>query len=150
MQSTVFRILVMYVSGEEVIAGVFDNQTAVFEQTLRMERKPLSYQPIIQMCTNVLASLDEEGINVWKLQAVCVPHSIEGGTGGQEEMERNQAAIRCGMDMARCMSDRLNIPAYFAVPGCLSEADHEQAVYPGDPSLLYLAKQALFMLEDDY
>ncbi|KAB7708822.1 hypothetical protein F9802_01355 [Bacillus aerolatus] len=144
MRAKAFRMLVMYVSGEEVRAGVFDNKIEVFDQNLLVGEQPLPH-----MCTNLLASLDEEGINISKLQAVCVPGFSEKETAGRVEKETGEEAIVCGMDMARYISRRLNIQACFAVPGSLSITGSEQPIYPGDPYLLYLAEQALFMLMND-
>ncbi|HEY9576711.1 MAG TPA: hypothetical protein VIR64_03465 [Pseudobacillus sp.] len=135
MQAKAFRMLVMYVAGEEVIAGVFDNQIAVFEQTFPYEKKSLK-----EMCLYLLASLDKEGINLSRLQAVCAPESKE------EAAAESQKEVEYGMKMARYIADHLNIPAYFAFSSYLLYAENEQSAYPGDHCLLSLAKQALLML----
>lgn len=127
MQATAFRMLVIYVSGEKVIAGVFNNQMAVFEQIFLCEEKSLAKRSI-----HLLASLDKEGINLSKLQAVCAPESKNEGD--------------AGAGMACYIAGRLNIPAYFVFSGYLPQMELGHSVYPGDRYLLFLAKQALFML----
>ncbi|OCA92661.1 hypothetical protein [Pseudobacillus wudalianchiensis] len=135
MRSKAFRMLVMYVAGEEVIAGVFDNQIAVLEQTF-----PYKKQPLAEMCLYLLASLDREGINLSKLKVVCVPGALE------EATARSQKDVDEGIRMARYIADYLNIPAHSAFSSDLLQTKNRQSAYHGDHGLLFLAEKALLML----
>lgn len=138
MQAKAFRMLVIYVSREEVTAGVFDNRIAVFEQTFPYEERTLA-----ELCLHLLVSLDKEGINLSKLQAVCAPRLSD------ITMEGSGEEINCGINMACYISGQLNIPAYFVVSGQFPQLRHKYFAYHGDHYLLSLAEQTLFILTGD-
>ncbi|MEK4028869.1 hypothetical protein MKZ02_09965 [Pseudobacillus sp. FSL P4-0506] len=138
MQAKAFRMLVMYVSKEEVIAGVFHNQIAVFEQAFPYEKKTPA-----ELCLHLLASLDREGMNLSKLQVVCVPRSLD------TTLEDGKKEVDYGVNMACYISGQLNIPAYFVVFSQLPQTRCKYSTYQGDRYLLSLAEQTLFILTGD-
>lgn len=140
MQTKHSRILVMYAAKNTVSTGIFDGQTAIFEQIFQVEACLSANRPLISR--DILACLDEEGINLSRLEAVCVP-----GT-EQKESSRSEPLAAQAIDMAAYISQQLNIPVYFIPAEQMPHMPGERSDYPGDPYLLYLAAHAQFMMKN--
>ncbi|PAQ16279.1 hypothetical protein CD798_02670 [Bacillaceae bacterium SAOS 7] len=134
MQMQPYRMLTMYVDNHSVNTGIFDNEIAVFERTLPFGNEPSSVPFINTYSEKLLASLDEEGMNMSKLQAVCVP-SV---TNGMAERD-----LLAGMKIAAAIAERLHIPVFFVHTNRWEQESSKQVAYDGDPLLLLLAEQAL-------
>ncbi|OZI11893.1 hypothetical protein CEW92_09140 [Bacillaceae bacterium SAS-127] len=134
MQMKSYRMLVMYVDNHSVNTGMFDNEIAVFERTLPFENEPPSVQVIHTYSEKLLASLDEEGMNMSKVQAICGPKVVN---------ELAEPNVLVGMKIAAAIAERLHIPVFFVYTNVWRQESSKQVAYDGDPLLLLLAQQAL-------
>ncbi|WP_273126283.1 butyrate kinase [Metabacillus sp. HB246100] len=151
MQVQEYRILVINPGSTSTKIGVFDNERSIFEKTLRHDSELInSYPNIIDQYEfrkqTILESLDEEGINISKLNAVCgrggLLRPIEGGTYAvnKQMLEdlRNgfagQHASNLGGIIAFEIATGLNIPAYIVDPVVVDEME-QIAKISGVPSI---------------
>ncbi|MGD7045533.1 butyrate kinase [Jeotgalibacillus proteolyticus] len=140
MQETQYRILVINPGSTSTKIGVFDGETAVLEKTIRHETVQIeTYSKIIDQYEfrkmTILEALDEEGINISKLNAVCgrggLLRPIEGGTYAvNDEMLKDlragysgQHASNLGGIIAYEIAAGLNVPAYIVDPVVVDELD---------------------------
>nr|WP_285813571.1 butyrate kinase [Rossellomorea marisflavi] len=138
VQEIKHRILVINPGSTSTKIGVFDEDRSVFEKTIRHETETINqYQTIIDQYEfrkhTILEALDEEGINISKLSAVCgrggLLKPIEGGTYlVNEEMLRDlregvsgQHASNLGGILAFEIASGLNIPSYIVDPVVVDE-----------------------------
>lgn len=138
MQEIKHRILVINPGSTSTKIGVFDEDRSVFEKTIRHETETINQYPtIIDQYEfrkhTILEALDEEGINISKLSAVCgrggLLKPIEGGTYlVNEEMLRDlregvsgQHASNLGGILAFEIASGLNIPSYIVDPVVVDE-----------------------------
>lgn len=134
------RILVINPGSTSTKIGVFDNERSIFEKTIRHDREILSqYDSIITQYefrkNTILTSLDTEGINISKLNAVCgrggLLRPIEGGTyrvndlmlSDLREGFSGEHASNLGGILAYEIASALNIPAYIVDPVVVDELD---------------------------
>jgi butyrate kinase len=146
-----YRILVINPGSTSTKIGVFDNERSIFEKTLRHDTEKLNTFPnIIDQYEfrkqTILETLDEEGINISKLNAVCgrggLLRPIEGGTytvNDQmiEDLQKGfagQHASNLGGIIAFEIADALNIPAFIVDPVVVDEME-EIAKISGVPSI---------------
>lgn len=151
LQVQEYRILVINPGSTSTKIGVFDNERSIFEKTLRHDSELInSYPNIIDQYEfrkqTILESLDEEGINISKLNAVCgrggLLRPIEGGTYAVNEQMledlRNgfagQHASNLGGIIAFEIATGLNIPAYIVDPVVVDEME-QIAKISGVPSI---------------
>ncbi|MBM7604570.1 butyrate kinase [Metabacillus crassostreae] len=151
MQVNEYRILVINPGSTSTKIGVFDNERSMFEKTLRHDAEKINTFPsIIDQYEfrkqTILETLDEEGINISKLNAVCgrggLLRPIEGGTYtvNDQMLEdlRNgfagQHASNLGGIIAFEIANGLNIPAYIVDPVVVDEM-HEIAKVSGVPAI---------------
>lgn len=151
MQVNEFRILVLNPGSTSTKIGVFDNERSIFEKTLRHDIDKINqYSTIIDQYEfrkqTILETLDEEGINISKLNAVCgrggLLRPIEGGTytvNNQmlEDLKKGfagQHASNLGGIIAYEIASGLNIPAYIVDPVVVDEME-EIAKVSGIPSI---------------
>ncbi|PMC39548.1 butyrate kinase [Bacillus sp. UMB0899] len=135
-----FRILVINPGSTSTKIGVFDNERSIFEKTLRHDNEKLSIFPTIIdqyefRKQTILETLDEEGINISKLSAVCgrggLLRPIEGGTYTvNDEMIKDlrkgfagQHASNLGGIIAFEIANALNIPAFIVDPVVVDEME---------------------------
>ncbi|MDG5470743.1 butyrate kinase [Jeotgalibacillus sp. ET6] len=140
MQETQYRILVINPGSTSTKIGVFDGETAVLEKTIRHETVQIeAYSKIIDQYEfrkmTILEALDEEGINISKLNAVCgrggLLRPIEGGTYAvNDEMLKDlragysgQHASNLGGIIAYEIASGLNVPAYIVDPVVVDELE---------------------------
>ena len=140
MQETQYRILVINPGSTSTKIGVFDGETAVLEKTVRHEAAEIeSFSKIIDQYDfrkrTILEALDEEGINISKLAAVCgrggLLRPIEGGTYAvNAEMLKDlragysgQHASNLGGIIAYEIAAGLNIPSFIVDPVVVDELD---------------------------
>lgn len=138
MQETEYRILVINPGSTSTKIGVFDSDRPILEKTIRHSTEELSsFQTVISQYQfrkdAVLEAMDEEGINISRLSAVCgrggLLRPIEGGTyevNSQmlEDLEKGysgQHASNLGGIIAREIAAGLNIPAYIVDPVVVDE-----------------------------
>jgi len=146
-----YRILVINPGSTSTKIGVFDNERSIFEKTLRHDSEKLNTYPhIIDQYEfrkqTILETLDQEGINISKLSAVCgrggLLRPIEGGTytvNDQmiEDLRKGfagQHASNLGGIIAFEIADALNIPAFIVDPVVVDEME-EIAKISGVPSI---------------
>ncbi|TXC93419.1 butyrate kinase [Metabacillus litoralis] len=151
MQVNEYRILVINPGSTSTKIGVFDNERSMFEKTLRHDTEKINkFSSIIDQYEfrkqTILETLDEEGINISKLNAVCgrggLLRPIEGGTYtvNDQMLEdlRNgfagQHASNLGGIIAFEIANGLNIPAYIVDPVVVDEM-HEIAKVSGVPAI---------------
>ncbi|WP_338789207.1 butyrate kinase [Metabacillus sp. FJAT-53654] len=151
MQVNQYRILVLNPGSTSTKIGVFDSEISIFEKTLRHDLDKLNTYPnIIDQYEfrkqAILETLDEEGINISKLNAVCgrggLLRPIEGGTYivNDQMLEdlRNgfagQHASNLGGIIAYEIANGLNIPAYIVDPVVVDEME-EIAKVSGVPTI---------------
>ena len=151
MLSNEYRILVINPGSTSTKIGVFDNKRSIFEKTLRHDAEKLNtFSTIIDQYEfrkqTILETLDEEGINISKLNAVCARggllRPIEGGTYTvNDEMIEDlrkgfagQHASNLGGIIAFEIAAALNIPAYIVDPVVVDEMQ-EIAKISGIPSI---------------
>ncbi|NRG46498.1 butyrate kinase [Bacillus sp. CRN 9] len=138
MQEQINRILVINPGSTSTKIGVFDNDSSVFEKTLRHDTDVINkFENIIDQYefrkNAILETLDAEGINISKLNAVCgrggLLRPIEGGTYGvNEEMLEDlkigfagQHASNLGGIIAYEIATGLNIPSFIVDPVVVDE-----------------------------
>ncbi|MCH1626643.1 butyrate kinase [Fredinandcohnia quinoae] len=140
MQEKEYRILVINPGSTSTKIGVYDNERSVFEKTIRHDSSVInSFESIIAQYdfrkTTILETLDSEGINISKLNAVCgrggLLRPIEGGTYRvNEHMLQDlklgyagQHASNLGGIIAHEIAKGLNIPSYIVDPVVVDELD---------------------------
>ncbi|CAM3798672.1 butyrate kinase [Mesobacillus zeae] len=140
MQQTEYRILVINPGSTSTKIGVFDNEFSVFEKTIRHDAGTInSYEKIIDQYEfrkkTILETLDEEGINISRLSAVCgrggLLHPIEGGTydvnaNMLDDLQAGfagQHASNLGGILAYEIAAGLNIPAFIVDPVVVDELE---------------------------
>ncbi|MFZ7945172.1 butyrate kinase [Neobacillus sp. 19] len=133
-----YRILIINPGSTSTKIGVFDNEISIFEKTIRHEAEIInSYSTIIEQYefrkTTILETLDQEGINISKLSAVCgrggLLRPIEGGTYAVNDLMledlRNgfsgQHASNLGGILAYEIAEGLNIPSFIVDPVVVDE-----------------------------
>ncbi len=146
-----YRILVLNPGSTSTKIGVFDNERAVFERNIRHDREKLQMYPnIIDQFEfrkqTILEILDEESINISKIDAVCgrggLLRPIEGGTYIVNELMledlkngfAGQHASNLGGIIASEIAAGLNIPAYIVDPVVVDEME-EIAKISGLPAI---------------
>jgi len=140
MQEQKFRILTINPGSTSTKIGVFENERPLLEKTIRHDAETLrQYKTIIDQYEfrkqTILAALDEEGINLSKLSAVCgrggLLRPIEGGTyrvneAMLEDLRRGysgQHASNLGGILAHEIASALNIPAFIVDPVVVDELE---------------------------
>lgn len=140
MQKNTFRILAINPGSTTTKIGVFENDIPLLEKTLRHETEQLdTFESIIDQYTfrkqTILETLDNEGINISKLSAVCgrggLLRPIEGGTYHVNEhmLEdlrigySGQHASNLGGILAHEIAKGLNISAYIVDPVVVDELE---------------------------
>lgn len=138
VQEHSYRILVINPGSTSTKIGVFENDVLLMEKTIRHSSEEIGKFPsIIDQYEfrkeTILEALDEEGINISKLSAVCgrggLLRPIEGGTYAvNEEMLRDlkkgfsgQHASNLGGILAFEIATGLNIPSYIVDPVVVDE-----------------------------
>ncbi|MGM0834553.1 MAG: butyrate kinase [Bacillota bacterium] len=133
-----YRILVINPGSTSTKIGVFDNERSVFEKTIRHDSETInSFASIFDQYefrkTTILEALDQEGINISKLSAVCgrggLLRPIEGGTYSvNDEMLKDlkvgysgQHASNLGGILAYEIATGLNIPSFIVDPVVVDE-----------------------------
>jgi butyrate kinase len=151
LQENEYRILVLNPGSTSTKIGVFDNERSIFEKTLRHDIEKLNnYPSIIDQYDfrkhAILETLDEEGINISKLNAVCgrggLLRPIEGGTYTVNDLMLDdlkqgyagQHASNLGGIIAFEIASGLNIPAYIVDPVVVDEME-EIAKISGVPAI---------------
>jgi butyrate kinase len=132
------RILVINPGSTSTKIGVFDNEIPVFEKTIRHSDEKLQlFQSIFEQYqfrkNTILETLDNEGINISKVKAVCgrggLLRPIEGGTYLVNEAMihdlrigySGQHASNLGGILAHEIASGLNIPAFIVDPVVVDE-----------------------------
>jgi butyrate kinase len=140
LQDKKFRILVINPGSTSTKIGVFDNEISVFEKTIRHDADIInSFDDIISQYEfrkkTILETLDEEGINISKLSAVCgrggLLRPIEGGTYAVNEQMLSdlhqgyagQHASNLGGILAYEIASGLNIPSFIVDPVVVDELE---------------------------
>ncbi len=140
LQDKEYRILVINPGSTSTKIGVYDNERSIFEKTIRHDRYELNvYDNIIDQYefrkTTILKNLDNEGINISKLSAVCgrggLLKPIQGGTYKvNEDMLHDlrigyagQHASNLGGILAYEIASGLNIPPYIVDPVVVDELE---------------------------
>ncbi|MHC0035995.1 butyrate kinase [Pseudoneobacillus sp. C159] len=135
-----YRILVINPGSTSTKIGVFDNEISILEKTIRHDSEIInSFDNIIDQYefrkNTILETLDQEGINVSKLNAVCgrggLLRPIEGGTYAVNELMlqdlrsgySGQHASNLGGIIAFEIATGLNIPSYIVDPVVVDELD---------------------------
>jgi butyrate kinase len=135
-----YRILVINPGSTSTKIGVFDNEISILEKTIRHDSEIInSFENIIDQYefrkNTILETLDQEGINVSKLSAVCgrggLLRPIEGGTYAVNEVMlqdlrsgySGQHASNLGGIIAFEIASGLNIPSYIVDPVVVDELD---------------------------
>ncbi len=138
MQKQLNRILVINPGSTSTKIGVFDNDVQILEKTIRHSTEELADFPAIIdqfqfRKQTILEALDEEGMNVSKLSAVCgrggLLRPIEGGTyavnaemlNDLREGYSGQHASNLGGIIANEIAEGLNIPAFIVDPVVVDE-----------------------------
>ncbi|WP_139377166.1 butyrate kinase [Halobacillus hunanensis] len=145
------RILVINPGSTSTKIGVFDNKQVVLEKTIRHKPEEINqYKRIIDQYEFrkhvILSVLDEEGINISKLSAVCgrggLLRPIEGGTyevneamiADLKEGYNGEHASNLGGIIASEIAKGLNIGAYIVDPVVVDEL-HDLARISGVPEI---------------
>lgn len=140
MQKQPHRILVLNPGSTSTKIGVFDNDILIMENTIRHSTEKLTqFTSIIDQFEfrkqTILEALDEEGMNVSNLSAVCgrggLLRPIEGGTYAVNEVMLNdlrkgvsgQHASNLGGIIAFEIAQALNIPSFIVDPVVVDELD---------------------------
>ncbi|EIJ78799.1 butyrate kinase [Bacillus methanolicus PB1] len=140
MQEKTYRILVINPGSTSTKIGVFDNEMSVFEKIIRHDAEMInSSDEIISQYEfrkkTILESLDNEGINISKISAVCgrggLLRPIEGGTYAVNEQMisdlregyAGQHASNLGGILAYEIASGLNVPAFIVDPVVVDELD---------------------------
>ncbi|TKD70047.1 butyrate kinase [Pseudalkalibacillus hwajinpoensis] len=133
-----FRLLVINPGSTSTKIGVFDNERAVFEKSLRHDTNEINqFETIIDQYEfrkkTILEALDEEAINISKLDAVVgrggLLRPIEGGTYSVNDQMledlRNgysgEHASNLGGIIAFEIAEQLNIPSFIVDPVVVDE-----------------------------
>lgn len=140
LPDTKYRILVINPGSTSTKIGVFDNEISIFEKTIRHDSEMInSFNTIIDQYefrkNTILETLDNAGINISKLSAVCgrggLLRPIEGGTYAVNntmlEDLRNgfagQHASNLGGIIAYEIASGLNIPSFIVDPVVVDELE---------------------------
>ncbi|UQD52668.1 butyrate kinase [Bacillus methanolicus] len=140
MQEKKYRILAINPGSTSTKIGVFDNEISVLEKIIRHDADMInSFEDIISQYEfrkkTILETLDNEGINISKLSAVCgrggLLRPIEGGTYAVNEQMLSdlregyagQHASNLGGILAYEIASGLNIPAFIVDPVVVDELD---------------------------
>ncbi|MED4530639.1 butyrate kinase [Metabacillus fastidiosus] len=140
MQNSKSRILVINPGSISTKIGVFDNERSIFEKTIRHDAAELNiYAHITDQYEFrkqiILETLDREGINLSKFNAVCARggllRPIEGGTYlvNDQMLEdlrigyAGEHASNLGGIIAFEIASNLNIPAYIVDPVVVDEME---------------------------
>jgi butyrate kinase len=140
LQEKEYRILIINPGSTSTKIGIFDNEISVFEKIIRHDAEIInSFNNIIDQYefrkNMILETLDNEGINISKLSAVCgrggLLRPIEGGTYAvNENMLKDlragfsgQHASNLGGIIAYEIASGLNIPSYIVDPVVVDELD---------------------------
>ncbi|HEY2420780.1 MAG TPA: butyrate kinase [Neobacillus sp.] len=140
MQDQKYRILIINPGSTSTKIGIFDNEIPIFEKTIRHEAEMInSYSYIIDQYefrkNTILETLDNEGINISKLSAVCgrggLLRPIKGGTYAVNETMltdlrsglSGQHASNLGGIIAFEIASGLNIPSFIVDPVVVDELD---------------------------
>lgn len=140
MQEQLHRILVINPGSTSTKIGVFDNEILIMERTIHHSAESLAEFPTIPdqyrfRTQTILETLDEEGMNVSKLSAVCgrggLLHPIEGGTYKVnktmlKDLRKGilgQHASNLGGIIAYEIAEGLNIPSFIVDPVVVDELD---------------------------
>lgn len=140
MQEKEYRILVINPGSTSTKIGVFDNERSIFEKTIRHDTDKINaFNSIIEQYEfrkqTILETLDEEGINISKLSAVCgrggLLRPIEGGTYYvNDQMLQDlrmgfagQHASNLGGIIAYEIAGGLNIPSFIVDPVVVDEME---------------------------
>lgn len=140
MQEKEYRILVINPGSTSTKIGVFDNERSIFEKTIRHDADIINaFNSIIDQYEfrkqTILETLDEEGINISKLSAVCgrggLLRPIEGGTYHVNEQMLHdlrigfagQHASNLGGIIAFEIAGGLNIPSFIVDPVVVDEME---------------------------
>jgi butyrate kinase len=135
-----YRILVINPGSTSTKIGVFDNEVSIFEKTIRHETESINnFASIIDQYefrkTTILETLDNEGINISKLSAVCgrggLLRPIKGGTYSVNDLMltdlrsgyAGQHASNLGGIIAFEIASGLNIPAFIVDPVVVDELE---------------------------
>jgi butyrate kinase len=135
-----YRILVINPGSTSTKIGVFDNEMSILEKTIRHDSEIINrFANIIDQYefrkNTILETLDNEGINVSKLSAVCgrggLLRPIEGGTYAVNDLMledlrkgySGQHASNLGGIIAYEIATGLNIPSYIVDPVVVDELD---------------------------
>jgi butyrate kinase len=140
VQEQSYRILVINPGSTSTKIGVFENDMGILEKTIRHDTDVInSFQNIIDQYefrkNTILETLDEEGININKLSAVCgrggLLRPIEGGTYAVNEAMlkdlregyAGQHASNLGGIIAYEIASGLNIPSFIVDPVVVDELE---------------------------
>lgn len=135
-----YRMLIINPGSTSTKIGVFDNEISILEKTIRHDAEIINtFANIIDQYefrkTTILETLDNEGINISKLNAVCgrggLLRPIEGGTYAVNEAMltdlrtgySGQHASNLGGIIAYEIASGLNIPAFIVDPVVVDELD---------------------------
>ncbi|XKG63067.1 butyrate kinase [Mesobacillus maritimus] len=135
-----YRILAINPGSTSTKIGVFTNEVPLFEQTIRHDSETINtFENIIDQYefrkATILETLDTQGINVSKLNAVCgrggLLRPIQGGTYAVnaamlDDLEMGysgQHASNLGGILAYEIASALNIPSYIVDPVVVDELD---------------------------
>lgn len=138
MQELLYRILVINPGSTSTKIGVFDNEVLIMEKTIQHSLESLAgFMSIIEQCSfrkqAILEALDEEGMNISKLSAVCgrggLVRPIEGGTYAindslLEDLRNGysgQHISNLGGIIAFEIASALNIPSFIVDPIVVDE-----------------------------
>ncbi|WP_335870628.1 butyrate kinase [Bacillus sp. 2205SS5-2] len=138
MQEQDHRILVINPGSTSTKIGVFENDVPILEKTLRHDTAVIStFENIIDQYefrkNTILETLDEEGMNISKLSAICgrggLLRPIEGGTYSVNDAMlkdlregfSGQHASNLGGILAYEIATGLNIPAFIVDPVVVDE-----------------------------
>src|SRR3954464_6364855 len=135
-----YRILIINPGSTSTKIGVFDNEISIFEKTIRHDAEKInSYPNITDQYSfrkhTILEILDNEGINISKLSAVCgrggLLRPIEGGTYAVNDVMlkdlrsgyAGQHASNLGGIIACEIASGLNIPSFIVDPVVVDELE---------------------------
>ncbi|TYR82824.1 butyrate kinase [Priestia megaterium] len=152
-----YRILTINPGSTSTKIGVFHNEKMIFDRTIRYEAEDLNifetiYEQYELRKTSILEALDEEGINLSKLSAVCgrggLLRPIEGGTYEVNDLMLTDLkngyaghhASNLGGILAYEIANGLNIPSYIVDPVVVDELA-DIARISGTP---YIERKSIF------
>jgi butyrate kinase len=140
LQQKTYRILVINPGSTSTKIGVFDNEQCILEKTIRhSSAETAEFKRVIDQYefrkNIILDTLDYEGINISKLDAVCgrggLLRPIEGGTYKVNEKMledlykgyNGEHASNLGGILAHEIASGLNIPSFIVDPVVVDELD---------------------------